>query len=240
MAICNRGVESALPSVSSRFRMRAVVGLACLLATCALRAQDAGTEVAMAIPDDGLRRCAVTEALGKAPDLDPLSDLANLLLLELKDNDIVDEAVSQDEMATLAELSSTCDQAIVDLTGLEYASGLQILKLPGNAIVDLDPLSDLANLLLLELKDNDIVDIAPLSGLTALGTLGLSGEVDLVLGPRSRLRRLRLATARLLPRRLLGVPATLEFLFILGLLRLVALLRPAQLRLGTIGSGCRR
>ena len=132
-----------MPSVSSRFRMRAVVGLACLLATCALRAQDAGTEVA--IPDDGLR-CAVTEALGKAPD----------------------EAVSQDEMATLAELSSTCDQAIVDLTGLEYASGLQILKLPGNAIVDLDPLSDLANLLLLELKDNDIVEIAPLSGLAAL------------------------------------------------------------------------
>ena len=140
-----------MPSVSSRFRMRAVVGLACLLATCALRAQDAGTEVA--IPDDGLR-CAVTEALGKAPD----------------------EAVSQDEMATLAELSSTCDQAIVDLTGLDYASGLQILKLPGNAIVDLDPLSDLANLLLLELKDNDIVDIAPLSGLTALGTLDLSGN----------------------------------------------------------------
>ena len=115
------------------------------------RVQAGGTEVE--IPDDGLR-CAVTEALGKASD----------------------EAVTQDEMATLAELASSCEEAVEDLSGLEHASGLQILELPGNAISDLSVLSELVNLVLLDMSDNSIVDIEPLVGLTALRTLDLSGN----------------------------------------------------------------
>ena len=115
------------------------------------RVQAGGTEVE--IPDDGLR-CAVTEALGKASD----------------------EAVTQEEMATLAKLDSSCEEAVEDLSGLEHASGLQILELPGNAISDLSVLSELVNLVLLDMSDNSIVDIEPLVGLTALRTLDLSGN----------------------------------------------------------------
>lgn len=57
---------------------------------------------------------------------------------------------------------------IVDLTGLEYATNLQILHLRGNRIRDLSPLSGLTNLEELHVNVNQISDLSPLSGLTNL------------------------------------------------------------------------
>ena len=100
----------------------------------------------MEIPDSGLR-CAIAEALDKAPD----------------------EAVTRDELASLQQLESSCDQSIGDLTGLEYATGLHTLKLRENSVTDLSPLSALTELLLLDLYRNSIADLGPLTNLAIYG-----------------------------------------------------------------------
>ena len=66
------------------------------------------------------------------------------------------------------------DKGIVDLTGLEHATDLQVLILIGNKIRDLSPLSDLTGLYFLDLAGNQISDLRPLAGLTALEVLRLS------------------------------------------------------------------
>ena len=63
-----------------------------------------------------------------------------------------------------------------DLTGLEQATELTTLVLPGNEITDITPLQRLTELTTLNLAGNAITDISPLSGLTALTTLNLSGN----------------------------------------------------------------
>ncbi|MBN1509733.1 MAG: leucine-rich repeat domain-containing protein [Sedimentisphaerales bacterium] len=62
---------------------------------------------------------------------------------------------------------------IVDLTGLEYASNLQTVRLRFNHIKYVDPLSGLDNLDSLSLNDNNIGDISPLGGLVNLTLLDL-------------------------------------------------------------------
>ena len=152
--------------LASRFRLSKGLVLACLLVACGYgleaRAQDGSSEVT--IPDEGLR-CTIAEALGKSPD----------------------EAVTAEEMATLEDLSSSCDLPIVDLTGLEHAASLLSLKLPGNAISDLEPLTELTALEVVDLADNAIADITPLSGLTALDTLNLLNNRIADVEPLARL-----------------------------------------------------
>ena len=98
--------------------------------------------------------------------------------------------------AALAELTAleARDLGIVDLTGLEYATGLTFLDLgPGaatrdpwentNAVSDLSPLSGLTALNWLDLAGNSVEDVTPLAGLTRLG--GLNVEVNRILDMRS-------------------------------------------------------
>lgn len=72
----------------------------------------------------------------------------------------------------LTELIAT-DKGIVDLTGLEHATDLQVLGLGRNKIRDLSPLSGLTGLGYLVLDNNQISDISPLSGLTRVEELKL-------------------------------------------------------------------
>ena len=62
---------------------------------------------------------------------------------------------------------------IADLTGLEYATNLEIASLSANSISDVTPLAGLTNLTELWLSGNSISDVGPLSGLTNLGSLHL-------------------------------------------------------------------
>ena len=62
---------------------------------------------------------------------------------------------------------------ITDLTGLEYAANLQVIRLRFNHISDLDPLGGLNNLTSLSLNDNDVSDVSPIGGLTNLTELDL-------------------------------------------------------------------
>ena len=105
--------------------------------------------VPVTIPDAGLR-AAVTVALGKRAD-DP---------------------VTRRELSALSRLNARSSQ-IVDLTGLEWATGLRVLELATNSISDLSALAGLTGLERLNLHQNNISDISPLARLTGLDLLFL-------------------------------------------------------------------
>lgn len=65
---------------------------------------------------------------------------------------------------------------IVDLTGLEYCTDLQVLSLSNNNLDDLSFLSGLTNLIELYLHVNNIEDLTPLIGLENLEILDLVGN----------------------------------------------------------------
>ena len=62
-------------------------------------------------------------------------------------------------------------KGIVDLTGLEHATDLQVLVLIENKIHDISPLSSLTGLVFIDLGGNQISDLRPLAALTRLETL---------------------------------------------------------------------
>jgi Leucine-rich repeat (LRR) protein len=64
-------------------------------------------------------------------------------------------ALRPSDMRQLTELICK-DRSISDLTGLEYALNLTILKLQDNAITDISPLRDLRQLAVLYLQDNSL------------------------------------------------------------------------------------
>ena len=80
---------------------------------------------------------------------------------------------------------------IVDLSGLEYCTNLEILRLSYNQIVDISPLAALTNLQTLYLYYNRIVDISGLGGLTNLQTLSLSRNRIVDVGPLEALTNLQ-------------------------------------------------
>ena len=104
------------------------------------------------IPDDNLRT-AVRSALG----------------LQAGD------ALTQQKMTTLTELTAPSSH-IASLTGLEYATNLNVLILYFNSVSDLTPLKGLTALAGLAIGGNSISDITPLKGLTALTSLHLLGN----------------------------------------------------------------
>ena len=77
------------------------------------------------------------------------------------------------EMAGLRSLRAT-DKQISNLTGLEFATGLEQLWLAGNNISDISALSGLTGLEQLSLAVNNISDVSALSGLTGLEELWLA------------------------------------------------------------------
>ncbi|MFT4259821.1 leucine-rich repeat domain-containing protein, partial [Microbacterium sp.] len=125
------------------------------------------------IPDDALRAC-INGVLGQSADSDiDVLQMASLITLDCR--------------AT----------GVVDLTGLEYATGLVSLDLGENpldgnlepisglttltnleldstGLSDLSDLSGLTNLLTLDLEDNEISDVSDLAGLTTLSGLKLA------------------------------------------------------------------
>ena len=81
-------------------------------------------------------------------------------------------AIREEDMAQLTELEAN-RKTITSLTGLELASNLTRLSLPGNFISDISPLAGLTNLDALNLGDNSISDISAIAGLTNLKFLWL-------------------------------------------------------------------
>ena len=80
--------------------------------------------------------------------------------------------ITPEAMLELRELRAK-QNPINDLTGLEYATNLELLTLSSCNISDVRPLAGLTRLQLLNLGANPLVDISPLAGLTGLRTLHL-------------------------------------------------------------------
>ena len=94
------------------------------------------------------------------------------------------------------------NRQITDLTGLEHAHNLIVLKLGGediegkgfvnsNTISDLSPLKGLTHLGDLELFNNNITDVSPLAEMTQLGSLDLFNNNITDVSPLAKLTQLR-------------------------------------------------
>ena len=104
------------------------------------------------IPDPNLR-AVIAEELGKTPNT-PIT---------------VAEMATMHRNRIFAE-----DKGISDLTGLEFATNLEWLKIQGNQISDLSPLAGLTKLDLLDISGNEVSDLSPLVGLKNLRHVKIS------------------------------------------------------------------
>ena len=129
------------------------------------------------IPDPNLKK-AIRDALSLPTDI-PLTKL---------------------HMQNLTRLSAP-NSWIADLTGLEYATFLQVASFPRNLIQDISPLAGLIHLEILTLNSNPISDVSPLANLTNLNRLQLARArliSDITpLANLTQLTRLNLGTQRI-------------------------------------------
>ena len=122
------------------------------------------------IPDPNLRN-AIREALN-------LADGASIM---------------QADMRELTELEAWHSQ-IADLTGLEFATNLTVLKFYANPFEDISPLANLTQLTELHLTGSQIVDVSPLANLTQLTYLRLNDISQIEdISPLTNLTQLRVA-----------------------------------------------
>ena len=98
--------------------------------------------------------------------------------------------ITEADMRQLTALNAAARQ-ITDLTGLEYATNLNELRLGENPITDISPLTQLTQLSFLRLNDCwTIDDISPLASLTQLNWLDLDRNLILDIGPLADLTAL--------------------------------------------------
>ncbi len=87
------------------------------------------------------------------------------------------DTLSPAEIATIERLQRAgpaSDPApITDLSGLEHATALRVLRLRNNTITDIAPISALSGLTELDLHTNNLSDLSQLRGLTSIETLSL-------------------------------------------------------------------
>jgi len=131
--------------------------------------------------DEGIRDNAIVDVTG-------LQNLTKLWTLDLRKN--AGEAILRSELATLTLLRAV-GTSIGNLTGLEYATGLEELYLSGNSISDISALSNLTTLQTLYLDSNSISDISGLSNLTSLRSLALGNNSISDISALSNLTSLR-------------------------------------------------
>ncbi len=98
--------------------------------------------------------------------------------------------ITPSEMASLTSLDVPPNSNISDLTGLEFATGLNSLDLGINSISDVSALSNLTNLTVLSMNNNSILDVSALSGLTNLTVLSMNNNSILDVSALSNLTNL--------------------------------------------------
>ena len=138
-----RKVVGTILGIALVFMM--IEGLACVAVPRVFPLAD---DVVVTFPDPNLE-AAIREAIGK-----PTGD------------------IYQSDLEPLTTLYASGRQ-IADLTGMEYCTSLEHLRMNVNQISDISPLSQLISLQWLELIANPISDISPLSGLCNLRELDL-------------------------------------------------------------------
>ena len=119
------------------------------------------------IPDANLR-AAIAETLGKEPNSQiTRADMAKLTRLEAHNKDIR------------------------ELTGLEFATNLDVIRANNNLIADLLPLAELTRLNVIVFRHNVISDLSPLAGLINLRSLIVPDNLISDLSPIAELSTLR-------------------------------------------------
>ena len=98
--------------------------------------------------------------------------------------------ITVEEMATLERIFPE-EKGISDLTGLEFATNLEWLKIEGNQISDLSPIEGLIKLDLLDISGNEISDLSPLTGLKNLREVRVSHNDISDLSPLAGLSNLK-------------------------------------------------
>ncbi len=82
--------------------------------------------------------------------------------------DIPEGDITNYDMWTIKQLSGI-DRNIEDISGIEYCSGLQLLRIRENNISDIEPLKELVLINYLDLQYNQIIDIKPLVDNVGIG-----------------------------------------------------------------------
>ena len=127
----------------------------------------------LAIPDAGLVS-AIRTAINKPTGDICQEELASLTFLDGQSSNIID-LTGMEYFTGLTTVYLTNNQ-IVDVSSLSGLTSLTNISLGGNQVTDISYLSGLTNLTVLELGFNNIVDISSLSGLTNLEYLTISGN----------------------------------------------------------------
>ncbi len=127
------------------------------------------------MPDTNLR-----QGVWKALKLDPGTSLTPQVLAGLTKLELINFGKPY-----------SAKQKIASLTGLEYATGLEVLRLYKHNVKDITPLTELTQLEWLVLYDNEISDITPLASLTGLKKLDLDSNKIKDITPLLRLTGLK-------------------------------------------------
>ncbi|TLG71298.1 leucine-rich repeat domain-containing protein [Culicoidibacter larvae] len=101
----------------------------------------------------------------------PDANLAEIIRQTLNKSSVTDQ-VTQADLDWIKELSGGSSN-IIDISGIEHLTNLNILNLADNQISDISPLANLTNLNNLYLDSNQISDISSLAPLTKLQSLYL-------------------------------------------------------------------
>ena len=120
---------------------------------------------------------------------DAVRELGRLERLVVRPGEVAD--LGGLEFATNLRTLSLPGNRIVDIAALSGLGRLEELDLSGNAIGDIAPLGRLPRLRRLEIRDNAIVDAGPLAGLAALESIDIGGNAIASLEPLAGLAALR-------------------------------------------------
>ncbi len=121
------------------------------------------------------------------PDANLRATVRNILGLA------ADQPLTQQAMQRVTHLTARSSE-ISDISGLKYATKLQVLDLYDNQISDISPLADLTTLTWLQLQSNQISDISPLADLTALTLLFIGVNQISDISPLENMRELTRAS----------------------------------------------
>ncbi|TDF94116.1 stalk domain-containing protein [Paenibacillus piri] len=116
------------------------------------------------------------------------SNLAKAILLELHES--ANHDLKQEDLKKLTSLypkSKDSNGKITSLQGLEHATNLKSLMLPGQGLSDIKPIGELNQLIWLALDGNEIDNLAPVSGLTNLKNLNVNNNRIQSLQPLEKL-----------------------------------------------------
>ena len=116
-------------------------------------------------------------------DLDPFRDPALRAAVEAALDKAPGDPIGEADLLTLTTLEAPWGTGVRNLSGLELATNLEVLRLGGNEVEELSPLARLSGLRDLQLSRNRVSDLNPLANVSALRNLRLDGNAISDLAP---------------------------------------------------------